>query len=71
MFNTDIALNSVPVLGLMPLTKSHRVTCWVPTDLCVMVGCQGVIRVKPGDFRRPEETKVWPCEINALHWLGM
>lgn len=41
--------------------SSLAVTLWVLTNLCCVVGLQGVIRVRPVVFIRPPKTKIWLC----------
>ena len=50
---------------------SLAVTCWVLAQLCGGAGSQGAVRVRPAEFIRPKQTKIWPCERKTLHWLGV
>ena len=47
---------------------SLAATCWVFTHLCIGMESQEVIRVRPSEFIRPKQTKIWPYKGRALHW---
>ena len=46
-------------------------TCLVFAYLGGGVGSQGVIKVRPAEFMRPKQTKIWLCNRRALHHSGM
>lgn len=46
-------------------------TSYVLTHLCGSVSSQGVVRVRPAEFFRPKQPKIWPCEGMVLQQLGV
>lgn len=52
-------------------TPSLGATHGVPADLCGVAGSQGVDRVRPAEFIRLRNIKIWPCKRRALHCSGM
>lgn len=53
--------------GIPSLAATHRVLA----HLCGGVASQAVVRLRPAEFIRPTQTKIWPCEGRALNWSGM
>ena len=52
--------------GIRSVTAARQ----VPRDLCVGVGSQKVVKVKPGEFIRPKQTMTWPYEAKSLHQVA-
>ena len=54
-------------------TPTLAATHWVLAHLCGRSGSQAVVRVgvRPAEFIRAKQTKIWLYEVRAHHQLGM